>query len=736
MAVTAAPPAADPVVGDAPSGRPTRVHVPTVLQYEVTECGAASLGMVLAHYGRWVPLSELREVCGASRDGTTMADLLRGARHYGLDGFGSFLRPASLGRNGFPIILFWKGAHFVVLEGMDDTGAYLNDPAIGPRKVSLEELEQDYAKVCLTLRPTAEFSAGGVKPRAWASVLRRGRSTLGEVLAVVAVGLLATVPGLGLAALSKVFIDSVLVARNRSAAWSIIGALALIIVLQALLQWFQQRVLIRVAVGLTVLESSKFVHKALRLPEKYFVARSVADLSQRVQYNREVVSLLTGRLATVGIGSIVVVVYGVAMFFIDPLLALVAVGLTLINVFALRSAMARRRDTARLLVQQQSMLRQVTAYSAITLETIKASGLESDAYARWEGTAVNVATARQEINVKTAIGNAIPTLLKALVSAVVLGFGALQVINGQLALGSLIAFQVLVSSFSGPLNDLVGFAWLFQQVQNLIGRLDDVLEEELDASCDPAVQTMALGDSPPRLEGRLRLDDVTFGYKSTAPPLISGFSLEVPPGSRVAVVGASGSGKSTLVRLLAGLYRPWEGRVLIDGCERRAIPRSVLAQSVAMVDQRIALFSGTVRDNLTLWDPSVSDEALVAACRDACIHDDIVARVGSYGAMMSDGGSNWSGGQRQRLEIARALVRDPSVLLLDEATSALDAETEAEVDAALQRRGCTTVTVAHRLSTVRDADLIIVMEKGRVVEMGRHDELMALGGSYTSLVQE
>jgi ABC-type bacteriocin/lantibiotic exporter with double-glycine peptidase domain len=275
-----------------------------------------------------------------------------------------------------------------------------------------------------------------------------------------------------------------------------------------------------------------------------------------------------------------------------------------------------------------------------------------------------------------------------------------------------------------------------QHVQNLVGRLDDVLNEKPDTSCDPAVQRIALDDTPARLAGRVKLEAVTFGYKSTAAPLISNFTLDVPAGARIAVVGTSGSGKSTLVRLLAGLYEPWEGRVLIDDRERHDIPRAILAQSVAMVDQRIALFSGSVRDNLTLWDHTIPDDDIVAACRDACIHDDIVARVGSYSAQVADGGSNWSGGQRQRLEIARALVRNPSVLLLDEATSALDAETEAIVDSALQRRGCTTIIVAHRLSTVRDADLILVMEAGKVVEMGRHNDLMALNGTYSKLVQE
>jgi len=722
---------------DLPPGSDRRVHVPTYLQMEVTECGAAALGMVLAYYGKWVPLEELRETCGASRDGTSMADLLTAARKYGLDGHGRYLRASKLDQVGYPSILFWKGAHFLVLEGLVEGGARLNDPAVGPRFVTTEELENDYAKICLVLRPTPEFTKGGTKPRPWQGVLQRVFKALNEVIAVVLLGLMVTVPGLAVAAISKIFLDDVLISGNRGAASSLIIGLLAVLVLQGLITWFQQRVLIRASIGMTVVDSSAFVRKALRLPEKYFVARSVADLSQRVQHNQEVSSLLTGRLAVVSVGVITVVVYAVAMFIVDPLLALIALVLTLGNLLALRSALKRRRDAARLLVQQQAMLSQTTAYGAFTLETIKAGGLEGDFYARWEGTAVRVAEVRQEMALRNQIGNAIPTLLRALTSAAVLGVGALQVINGSLEIGSLVAFMALVSYFQGPISDLVGFAWMMQQVQNLVTRLDDVLDEKVDPSCDPQIQRFdVMPGEETRLRGAISMRNVTFGFKSTVPPLIDNFSIDVPPGARVAIVGTSGSGKSTLIRLLAGLHEPWEGEVRFDGKRRQDIARPVISCSIAMVDQRIALFSGTVRENLTLWDSSFSDEDLVRAARDAQIHDAISARVGSYDAVVTDGGTNWSGGQRQRLEIARALVRNPSILVLDEATSALDSETEALVDAALQRRGCTTIVVAHRLSTVRDADLILVMSAGKVVEMGRHDELMARDGVYSTLVQE
>jgi NHLM bacteriocin system ABC transporter peptidase/ATP-binding protein len=722
------------VISSPATDRPTRAeraHTPTVLQMQVTECGAACLGMVLAHYGRWVSLDELRDRCGASRDGTTGSDMLMAGSYYGLEGKGYYRARRLLPELGTPLVLLWKGVHYVVLDGIDERHAWLNDPAVGPRRVTIEEFDRDYSRICLVLRPCGSFTPGGAKPSRYAGLYRRGRAVLSEVLAIVVVGLLLTLPGLAVAGISRLFVDQVLVAGEHARAWPLVLALAMTAVAQGALSFLQQRILLRVGTRLIVAETARFVDHALRLPEGYFVARSVADLSQRVQQNREVVVVLTGRLATALVGLVVVSVYAVAMFLVDPLMAIVAIALTLVNLVAMRQSLRRQRDGSRLLVQEQSALWQTTAYGALTMESIKAGGLEGDYYARWEGTAVRVAETRQHMAILGQRAGAVPATLRTLVSAVVLVLGAWRVIDGAMTLGSLIAFQALLGFFSAPIGELVGFASLIQHARNLVVRLDDVLDEP----ADPATRELAGVAAPARLRGALELRSVTFGFKPTRAPLISALDLSVEPGQRVAVVGASGSGKSTLVRVLAGLYEPWAGEVLLDGRRRLDIPREVLAASVGMVEQRIALFAGTVRDNLTLWDPDIPEADVVRAAQDAQIHDEIVARAGGYAAWVTDGGANWSGGQRQRFEIARALVRNPSVLLLDEATSALDAETEAGVENALRRRGCTTFVVAHRLSTVRDADLILVLDAGSVVERGRHDELLTREGPYAALIE-
>ncbi len=725
------------------------MKTPTVLQMQVTECGAAALGMILGHYGRFVELDELREVCGASRDGTSAGDLARAAEQYGCTAEGFGRSPARVAELGFPFIVFWAANHYLVVEGRDKTGWWLNDPAKGHRHVDDEEFNREYGRVALVVRPGPDFQPGGRPHRTWPSLVARLRPIATSVAASLVVATLLVVPGVAVALLSKVFVDEVLVKGDQSPAALLVGTLGAVVALQALLIWFQNRTLVGLRTLLLGRTAAQFVRQALRLPERYFVARSVPDLTTRVALNETVATVMTGRLALVFSSVVVVLVYGVLMLVLSPLLGVVGVGLSLVNLFVAQRSLRTRLDSAQRLMVEQARWQSVTVQSVAMLETIKAGGLEPDTFARWAGLGTGVGLERQVLADRTARLGAVPVLVRSLTQAAVLGVGALLVIHGQLQLGTLVAFQSLLSSFSGPIGEFLGFAGQVQQLHQDLVRLDDVLDEQIDPVCDPAHQLQVPSDGwtngtggsdgsdgqRSRLEGSLRLRDVTFGFKRLAPPLIEGFDLDVAPGQRVAIVGTSGSGKSTLVRLIAGLHQPWRGDIRFDGRQREDVPRTVLVSSVSMVDQTIALFGGTIHENLTLWDPTISEEAVVQAAMDAQIHDDIIARAGAYRSRVAEGGINWSGGQRQRLEIARALVRDPSILLLDEATSALDAETEAAIEDGLRRRGCTCVTVAHRLSTVRDADHIVVLDKGKVVEQGTHQELLGDDGTYSRLVR-
>jgi NHLM bacteriocin system ABC transporter peptidase/ATP-binding protein len=712
---------------------PRPVRTPTVLQMEAVECGAASLGSVLAHFGRWVPLEELRIACGVSRDGIKASNILRAARAYGLAAQGFRLEPRHLRRLPPPVIVHWSFNHFVVLEGFRRARVLLNDPATGPREVSEEEFDAAFTGVVLTFAPTPRFARGGLPPRLLGGLRRRLAGTSAALAYVVLAGLALVVPGLVIPGLAKVFVDSILIAgRGEWLAPVLLGLTAGAVVLGAL-TGLQQIFLLRLETRMAIGGSSRFLWHILHLPMDFFHQRFAGDISSRVAINDRIAQLLSRDLATSFLGAVMIVFFAAVLFRLDPVLTLSGIAVVSLNVLALRYVSRRRTDGNRRLLQDQGRMVGTAIAGLQLLETIKATGAESDLFARWAGYQAKVVSTRQEIERYTQVLDVVPVLLSALNTAVILGLGGLKVIRGELSLGSLVAFQLLMASFVAPVNRLVSLGGRLQTVQGDMARLDDVLRYEVEPRTLGGGRPPLAG-GPVKLRGELELRGVSFGYSPLDPPLIEGFGLALSPGSRVALVGRSGSGKSTVARLVTGLYEPWAGEILFDGRRRAEVPAATLTGSVAAVDQSIFLFEGTVRDNLTLWDPTIPLSDVVAACKDACIHDDIAARSGGYDTPVLQGGTNWSGGQRQRLEIARALVRRPSLLVLDEATSALDASTERRIDEALRRRGYTCLIIAHRLSTIRDADEILVLEGGRVVQRGRHGELMANDGPYAQLI--
>jgi len=706
-------------------------RTPILLQQEATECGAASLGIVLAHYGRFVTLEELRVACGVSRDGSNAGSLLKAARRYGMEAKGFRKEPEQLESMPLPVILHWNFNHFLVLEGFSRRRAFLNDPAQGRRVVSREELDAAFTGVALQLRPGEGFTRGGERPGIAGALLQRLRGAGGGLLFAVLAGLALVIPGLVLPTFSRVFVDDVLVGGKQDWLRPLLLGLAATAVVRGLLSWLRQRCLLRLETKLAVEQSGRFLWHVLHLPIRFFASRHPADIASRVQLNDTLARLLSGRLATTALDLVMVVFFGALMLDYDAHLALVAFIAAAGNLAALRLA-GRKREAANVrLLQLRGKLAGVSAEGIRTVETLKASGAESDFFARWAGHHANLMAAEQQFAVYTYLLSVAPALLGSVATAGVLVLGGYKVMGGELSMGMLVAFQTLMGSFLGPTRSLVSLGSELQEVRGNLVRLDDVLRHPLaPLPADRGGQPTG----PGRLEGALELDGLEFGYNPTKPPLISGFDLCLRPGARVALVGGSGSGKSTLARLIAGLYEPWQGRILFDGEGRQAVPRSLLTCSVALVDQNTHLFEGTTRDNLTLWDPTISDADVVRAARDAAVHELISHRPGGYDGHIEEGGRNFSGGQRQQLELARALAGTPSILLLDEATAALDPVTEQAVDRALRRRGCTCVIVAHRLSTIRDCDEIIVLDGGRVVQRGTHDELVGQPGAYARLL--
>ncbi|MFE4552180.1 NHLP family bacteriocin export ABC transporter peptidase/permease/ATPase subunit [Streptomyces sp. NPDC056785] len=712
------------------------VRTPTVLQMEAVECGAASLAMVLGHHGRYIPLEELRIACGVSRDGSRASNLLKAARSYGLTAKGMQMDTAALADVQAPAILFWEFNHYVVYDGMGRRlgrrGVYINDPGKGRRFVPMEDFDTSFTGVVLVMEPGPGFRTGGRRPGVLGAMPARLRGTSGTMPAAVLASLLLVAVGAAVPALSRTYIDTYLIGGQTSLLGVLFASMGACVVLTVLLTWLQQANLLHGRIVSSTLSSARFLRHLLRLPVTFFSQRSPADLVQRLQSNDAVAETLARDLAAAGVDAVVVVLYAVLLYTYDPQLTAVGIGVALLNVVAMR-VVIRLRATRTAKLRADSARLTNTAYTGLQLiETMKATGGEDGYFRKWAGQHATTLEEQQRLGVPSAWLGVVAPTLATLNSALILWIGGLRAMEGHISVGLLVAFQALVTRFTAPLTRLNGVAGRIQDFAADVARLKDV--ESFRA--DPLYERSGTGDSTRRLHGHVELENITFGYSPLDKPLLTGFSLTVGPGRQVALVGGSGSGKSTVSRLISGLYTPWEGTIRIDGQRLEDIPRGALAASVSFVDQDVFLFEGTVRDNVALWDPSIPDEAVVTALQDAALYDIVLRRPGGIHSRVEQDGRNFSGGQRQRLEIARALVRRPSILVLDEVTSALDAETEQTVIDNLRKRGCACVVIAHRLSTVRDSDEIVVLQHGTIVERGRHDALVAAGGPYAELVRE
>lgn len=706
-----------------------RVRTPTRLQMEATECGAASLAIVLEHFGTFVPLSKLRDECGVSRDGSKASNVLKAARKYKLEAKGYRKEPQELAGLDMPAIVHWNFNHFLVLEGFEGGRAYLNDPAAGPTSVPIDEFNQAFTGVVLSIKPTAEYEPRGKRPSMIAMLRRRLEGSGSPVLFIGLAGLGLLVPGLVVPVFGMVFVDEVLVAGQLTLLPSLLVAMGVTALLRALLTYLQRTYLLKLMSKLGVKMASRFLWHALRLPISFYLARSPGDLAERVRSNDTIAHTLSGRISGIALDMVLVLFYACFMLYLDPWLTLIGFATAAGHLVLLRGAERMRTDLSRRVGVQGGKLSGIAMGGLQMIETIKGTGSESEFFSQWAGYQAKLLVSQQDLARRDQVLVVATELLARANSLLVLTIGALRVMDGHLSLGMLVAFQTLMASFIAPIESLSQVGAGLQQLRGELERLDDVLEHDRDPVAEATTD-----DVGKRLTGELELKSITFGYLPFSPPLVTSLDLHLAPGQRIALVGGSGSGKSTVARLVTGLYRPWEGDILFDGQRQDDLPRGALTTSIAIVDQEVTLFEGTVRENLTLWDETIPEADIIQAAKDACIHDDIAKLPGGYDGKILEGGSNFSGGQRQRLEIARALVRQPALVVLDEATSALDPETEQKVDLNLRRRGCSCLIIAHRLSTIRDADEIIVLEKGHVVQRGSHEDLLVQEGLYKELI--
>ena len=715
----------------APAATPVK-RTPTILQLESVECGAAALAMVLAFHGRHVTLEQMRVDCGVSRDGSKASGLLRAARAHGVVARGFRKEPGELAQLPMPAIAFVNFNHFVVVEGLREGRVYLNDPARGRRVVEAAEFDQAFTGVVLTFERGPDFKPAGSPPSVLRSLAQYLEGFRGAIVWAIAIGLLLVLPGLALPWLIGRFVDDVLVAGMEGVAAPLLVGLAVAALARSVLVALQARLLMDTFGRAARVSARRFFAQALSLPMSFYSQRSAGELAARVDLNERVAETISSDLATVALHLFTASFFLVLMVRLEPRLAFLVTACVGLELIAWRALARRTAEISQELSVQGGKLSGMATGGLANIESIKAGGQETALFRKWLGMQVQFLNASiRSQRAMLWLGEA-PQLLGLAASLLVLGVGAVLIVRGEgFTVGDLVAFQVLLAGFTAPVQSLFAHTQALQTLRGDLSRLDDVLHH----APEPGVEVMQGGTAgAARLAGELEFRDVTFGYNKGEAPLLEGFSLKLRPGGRIAVVGASGSGKSTLARLAAGLFTPWSGEILFDGKPRAAHARAELARSVAFVDQDVALFEGTVRENLTLWEEA-APEAVERALLDAAIEDGVLAGRGGLDAKLQEGARNLSGGQRQRLEIARALVRDPAILILDEATSALDPTSEAKVEANLRARGVSCLVIAHRLSTVRDADEIVVLEAGRVVERGRHDELAAIpGGRYAALV--
>ncbi len=707
------------------------IKTPTIYQMEATECGAASLSMIFAYFGKNLALEQMRIETGVSRDGCNAANIMRAAKKYGLECHGYRKELDGLMKLNPPCIIHWNFNHFVVYEGIKHGYAYLNDPAVGRRRLTIEELDEGFTGIVLTFSATESFEKEKKKNLFLRNITSRLKGQYSAIAKLVCLGILLVVPGVMLPLLSQFFLDDILSGGNVEWFSSFVILMLSVIILNCGLTFYRSIILQKLQNKMTLISAHKFLSHLFRLPVGFFDQRYAGDLSGRVVNNNNISSFLAGDLAETILNITVAGFYLILLLLYNPILTCIGVVNVAVEMIVLQCSSKTISDiTVKLQQDQGKTMGTVCAGISIT-STLKASGTENEYVSRILGNYAKNIMIEQKLNKLQNLLNIIPQISGSISTILVLMIGGIFVINGKMTIGMLVAFGTLLNSFTQPVTELVGIVRKVQTLKADMGRVEDIMNYPLDSKFENRDQIMI----QTKLSGNVELKNVSFGYSRLSDPLVKNFGFKLSSGGSIALVGASGCGKSTVSKMISGLYQPWDGQILMDGVSLEKIPKSVISASISTVSQDITLFSGTIRDNLTMWNKGVLESDMIRAAKDACIHDVITAKPGAYDFYLAEGAANLSGGQRQRLEIARALTTNPSILIMDEATSALDPLVEKRILDNIKRRGCTCIIVAHRLSAIRDCDQILVMNRGKIEQRGTHEELALVDGLYQRLIK-
>lgn len=708
------------------------VKVPVIMQMEALECGAACMTMVMAYYKKWVPLEQVRVDCGVSRDGSKASNMAKAAGAYGLQVKAHRYSVASVRTKvTYPAIIHWNFNHFVVLDGFKRGKAIINDPARGVVEISPEEFDKSFTGVCLEFEPCENFAADGKKESVLEFAKKRLQGSKLSIVFVMMTTVLTAFVSLLIPVFSRIFTDNILIGQNTQWLSDFLAFLAVIILFLLVVGMINEIYIYKIKGKMAIVSNSSFIWHTLHLPMTFFSQRMAGDIASRQLLNDDIAETLVGRIAPMLINMVLLIFYLIIMLRYSVVLSLVGFAAIAVNLVLANIISQKRIHITRTRMRDQGKLDASTVSGIEMIETIKAAGAESGFFERWSGFQASVNKAKVEFALTNQFLGGIPALVQQLSGIIILALGVWMIIKGNFTVGMLLAFQSYMTQFLMPVNDLLETGQKLQEMRTSMERVDDVMKYKEDVVFSSIQNT---DDVFEKLDGSVEFRNVTFGYSRLEEPLLKDFNLTVKSGSKVALVGSSGCGKSTIAKLACGLYEPWSGEILFQGKPMKAIPKEIFNASLSVVDQDITMFEDSIADNIKMWDKSIEDFEMIIAARDAQIHSDIMMRKGGYGHPVSEGGKNFSGGQRQRFEIARVLAQDPTIAILDEATSALDSKTEYEVVKAIQKRGITCIIVAHRLSTIRDCDEIIVLDHGRVMERGTHEELYHLNGYYTRLI--
>lgn len=705
--------------------------VPVVMQLEALECGAASLCMILAYYNKWIPIEQMREDCGVSRDGSNAINVMKAAKAYGLDAKGFRYEPEALKENGsFPCIIHWNFNHFVVLDGFRNGRAYLNDPARGTYSVTMDVFDESFTGICLQFEPTSSFTPSGKSKSMLEFASKRLKGTGAAVAFTVLVGIITSIMGFVQPAFSRIFLDHLLTGTETQWTTPFLLFLAAFNLIEIIMSALQDIYSLRINGKMAAVGNATYMWKILKMPMKFFSQRMAGDIQSRQASNASIANVLISTFAPLALNTVMMVFYFVVMIRYSVVLTIVGLSSLAINAVVSRYISQKRINVTRVSMRDSAKLYSATVAGIEMIETIKASGAENGYFKKWAGYQASVNTQQVKFLKMNQYLGMIPQFVSTLANNIVLLLGVWLTMQGKFTVGMIMAFQGFLTSFMAPANTLITAGQTLQEMRTQMERVDDVMEYPDDNMFAEADDTAEMN----KLSGKIEIKNLEFGYSPLAEPLIKDFNMTVEPGKSVAIVGGSGCGKSTMSKLVSGLYQPWSGEILFDGKPMNRIQKNIFRGSLAVVDQDIILFEDTISNNIKMWDESIEDFEVILAARDAQIHEDIMQRPNGYQHKLIEGGKDFSGGQRQRLEIARALAQDPTIVILDEATSALDAKTEYELVKAIRDRGITCIVIAHRLSTIRSCDEIIVMENGEIVDRGNHNYLMKHSKIYHDLV--